>query len=129
GRYRLDLAASETDRLRRVRQRQGGYILDAARQLHSTAQSLSVSNIGFEGIAHASAALTRIQALLPRKPEATPSERIPGGAEHLPDPLVIVERAIRELGRLTRPRDGRRAAEVAAEVIEAADVVLAEVLS
>jgi hypothetical protein len=129
GQYRLDLAASETERLRRVRQRQGGYILDAAVQLHSTAQSLSISNIDLEGIAHASAALTRIQALLPRKPEATPSERIPGGAENLPDPLVIVERAIRELGRLTRPRDGRRAAEVATEVIEAADVVLAEVLS
>ena len=129
GRYRLDLAASETDRLRRVRQRQGGYILDAAVQLHSTAQSLSISNIDLEGIAHASAALTRIQSFLPRKPEATPSERIPGGAENLPDPLVIVERAIRELRLVTRPRDVRRAADVATEVVEAGDVVLGEVLS
>ena len=129
GRYRLDVAAAETERLRRVRQRQGGYRLDAAVQLHSAAQSLSVSTIDLEGIAHASGALTRIQALLPRKPEASPSERVPGGAENLPDPLVIVDRATRALGRITRPRDGRRAAEVAAEVLEAGDIVLAEVLS
>jgi hypothetical protein len=128
-RYRLDIAAAESERLRRVRQRQGGYTLDAAVQLHSTAQSLSVSSIDLEGVARASAALTRIQALLPRKPEASPSDRVPGGAEKLPDPSVVVDRAIRELGRITRPRDGRRAAEVAAEVLEAADIVLAEVLS
>jgi hypothetical protein len=129
GRYRLDLAAAEAERLRRVRQRQGGYILDAAVQLHSTAQSLSASSIDLEGVARASAALTRTQALLPLKPETSPSDRVPGGAEKLADPHVTVDRAIRELGRITRPRDGRRAAEVAAEVLEAADVVLAEVLS
>jgi hypothetical protein len=129
GRYRLDLGAAEAERLRRVRQRQGGYILDAAIQLHSTAQSLSVSAIDLEGIGNASAALTRTQTLLPRKPEPSPSDRVPGGAERLPDPHVTVDRAIRELGRITRPRDERRAAEIAAEVLEAADVVLAEVLS
>jgi hypothetical protein len=128
-RYRLDLAAAEAERLRRVRQRQGGYILDAAVQLHSTARSLSVSSIDQDGVAQASAALTRIQLLLPRKPETTPSDRVPSGAEKLTDPRVTIERAIRELGRMTRPREGRRAAEVAADVIEAADVVLAEVLS
>jgi hypothetical protein len=127
--YRLDLAAAEAERLRRVRQRQGGYILDAAVQLHSTAQSLRVSSIDLEGVAHASAALTRILALLPQKPETTPSDRVPGGAENLPDPHVTIERAIRDLGRITRPRDSRRVAEVAAEVLEAADIVLAEVLS
>jgi len=128
-RYRLDLAAAEAERLRRVRTRQGGYPLDAAVQLHSTARSLSVSGIDLEGIAHASAALTRTQALLPQKEEVSPSDRVPGGAESLPDPHVVIGRAIRELGRITRPRDARRAGEVAAEVLEAADVVLAEVLS
>ena len=127
--YRLDLAAAEAERLRRVRTRQGGYILDAAVQLHSTARSLSVSSIDLEGITHASAALTRTLPLLPQKEEVSPSDRVPGGAENLPDPHVVVTRAIRELGRINRPRDARRAGELAAEVLDAADIVLAEVLS
>jgi hypothetical protein len=129
GRYRLDLAAAETERIRRVRLRQGGYSLDAAVQLHSTARSLGISAVDLEGIVRASAALTRIRQLLPRKGEVSPSERVPGGAEGLPDPYVIVERSIRELARIKDPRDARRAGEVAADLLEAADIVLAEVFS
>jgi hypothetical protein len=129
GSYRFDPAAAEFERLRRVRERQGGYTLDTAVQLHSTARSLSVSSIDLEGVARGSAALARLQKQLPRKEEASPSERVPGGAEGLQDPHVIVERAIRDLTRITRPRDARRAAAVAADVLEAADIVLGEVLS
>jgi hypothetical protein len=129
GRYRFDLAAAESERLRRIRQRQGGYPLDAAVQLHSTARSLNASTLDLDDIARLSAALARIQRLLPRKDEVSPSERVPGGAEGLPDPHVIVERAIRELARITRPRDTQRSREVAVELLEAADIVIAEVLS
>jgi hypothetical protein len=129
GRYRFDLAAAESERLRRVRQRQGGYSLDAAVQLHSTARSLSASTLDLDDITRLSAALARIQQQLPRKGEVSPSERIPGGAEGLPDPHVIVERAIRELARITRPRDTPRANEVAVELLEAGDIVIGEVLS
>ncbi len=55
---------------------------------------------------------------------------MPGGAESLPDPHVIVERAIRELGADHPP--ARYAAEPArwrSKLLEAADIVLAEVLS
>jgi hypothetical protein len=129
GRYRFDLAAAESDRLRRVRRRQGGYSLDVAVHLHSTARSLSASTLDLEDIARLSAALARIQQQLPRKSEVSPSERIPGGAEGLPDPHVIVERAIRELARITRPRDTSRANDVAVELLEACDIVIGEVLS
>jgi hypothetical protein len=129
GRYRFDLAAAESERLRRARQRQGGYSLDAAVQLHSTARSLNASSLDLDDISRLSAALGRIQRLLPRKGEVSPSERVPGGAEGLPDPHVIVERAIRELARITRPRDTQRSVEVAVELLEAADIVIAEVLS
>ena len=54
---------------------------------------------------------------------------MPGGAENLPDPHVIVERSIRELERITRPRDTRQAGEVAVDLLDAADIVLGEVLS
>jgi hypothetical protein len=129
GRYRFDPSAAESERLRRVRERQGGYTLDTAVQLHSTARSLSVSSIDLDGVARGSAALARLQKQLPPKEEASPSERVPGGAEGLQDPHAIVERAIRDLARITRPRDARRAGEVAADVLEAADIVLGEVLS
>ena len=129
GRYRFDLAAAESERLRRVRQRQGGYSLDAAVQLHSTARSLSASTLDLDDISRLSAALERIQRLLPRKGEVSPSERVPGGAEGLRDPHVMVERAILALARITRPRDTPRAGEVAVELLEAADIVIAEVLS
>jgi hypothetical protein len=129
GRYRLDLAAAESERLRRVRQRQGGYSLDAAVQLHSAARSLSASTVELDDIARLSAALTRLLQQLPRKGEVSPSERVPGGAEKLSDPHVIVDGAIRELARIKNPRDSRRAADVAVELLEAADIVVAEVLS
>ncbi len=129
GRYRVDVAAAESDRIQRIRQKQGGYVLDAAVQLHSTARSLSVSSLVLEDVTRASAALGRIQQLLPRKEQASPSDRVPGGAENLPDPHVIVERSIRELERITRPRDTRQAGEVAVDLLEAADIVLGEVLS
>jgi hypothetical protein len=129
GRYRLDIAAAEFDRIQRVRQKQGGYVLDAAVMLHSTARSLSVSTLELEDVSQAAATLARLRRMLPRRLEPSPSDRVPGGAENLPDPHVIVERSIRELERITRPRDARRAAEVAADLLEASDIVLAEVLS
>jgi hypothetical protein len=93
------------------------------------ARSLSASTTDLDDVARLSAALTRILQELPRKGEVSPSERVPGGAEGLSDPHVIVDRAIRELTRIKNPRDARRAAEVAVELLEAADIVVAEVLS
>ena len=72
GRYRVDVAAAESDRIQRIRQKQGGYVLDAAVQLHSTARSLSVSSLVLEDVTRASAALSRIQLLLPRKDAGEP---------------------------------------------------------
>jgi hypothetical protein len=129
GRYRFDLAAAEAERLRRVRQRQGGYTLDAAVQLHQAAQSLGAPSIDLEGVRRGVGALARLQPLLPRRVPVTASDIVPGGAESLPDPREVVERAIRELERVTRPRDVRRANEVADDLLDAVDVVLGEVLS
>ncbi len=129
GRYRFDPATAEIDRLRRVRRRQDGYPLDAAVQLYSTARSLSVASIDLDGIKRSSAALERLQRLLPRKAPVSPSDFVPGGAEGLEDPREVVDRGLRELGRISRPQDARRAGEIASDLVEAADVVLAEVLS
>jgi hypothetical protein len=127
--YHFDLAAAEAERLRRVRRRQDGYTLDAALQLYSTARSLSAASIDVEGIARGAAAVERLQKLLPRKPPAMPSDLVPGGTENLPDPADVLERAHRELTRLARLREVERAGAVAAELAQAVDVVLAEVLS
>ena len=85
--------------------------------------------LDLEGIAHASAALTRTQALLPQKEEASPSDRVPGGAESLPDPHVVIDRAIRELGAHHPPAGCAARRRGGGRVLDAADVVLAEVLS
>ena len=129
GQYRFDLAAAELDRLQRVRRRQGGYSLDAALQLFSTARSLSSATIDLAGIKRGVAAVERLQKLLPQKRPASPSEVVPGGAGDLRDPFDILNQAHQDLSRLSRPRDVDRAGDVAASLLEAVDIVLGEVLS
>jgi hypothetical protein len=129
GRYRLDLAAAEERRLRRVRERQAGYSLDAALQLESIALLLRGEALDLEGVKSAAAALERTQTMLPAAEPVSASEFVPGGATDVGRPREIADRALRDLSRITRPRDTRRAVEISADLLEAADVVLGEVLS
>jgi hypothetical protein len=129
GKYRFDLAAAEVERLRRARRRQGGYSLDAALQLFSTARSLSAATIDLDGVKRGAAAVERLQKLLPRKPPVAPSEVVPGGASGLRDPYDLLEQAREDLSRLSRPRDAERAGDAARLLLEAVDIVMGEVLS
>jgi hypothetical protein len=129
GRYRFDPPDAELERLKQIRERQDGYSLDAAMGLLSAARSLGAASIDLDGIKRGIVALERLAAQLPPKAPPSPSDLVPGGAGSLPDPRAVVDEALRELGRVSRPQDVRRANEISDSLLEAADIVLAEVMS
>jgi hypothetical protein len=107
--YRFDLVTPEVQRLRRARERQGGYSIDAAMSLHAIAQRLAVKPIASNDI---HAAITRLKELT----------TLPGNARE------TVDSAIEDLAKMPAPPVVSQVAGVAGTLVELVDVALGEAL-
>jgi hypothetical protein len=127
-RYRLDLAGSEEQRLRRVREKQGSFSVDLALDLQDVSSKLTAAPLAPSDIRAAGVALKVLAPLFAAR-EASggsdPSSIGPGG---LRGAREIIGRAMEDLDRITSFPDGQRAARVAASLAGLVDDVLADAL-
>jgi hypothetical protein len=126
--YRVDLVAAEESRLRMIRARQGGYSLDQALQIETIARGVAPQSVDLAQLKSVSTALQELHQALPPRPARSESDFTPGGAGDVRDPHEILTDVIQKLARITRPRDLQRTAEIAGDLVSAADIVLSEVL-
>jgi hypothetical protein len=126
--YLLDLPAAEKRRLRLVRERQGGYTLDAALALESIARDLARPSLDTAGVAAAVQTLKDLQPALTDKVPRRRGDLVPGGASELPEAAGVVARALSALEQIRRPSEVARAVRVASDLAGVTDVVLGDVL-
>jgi hypothetical protein len=127
-RYRLDLAGSEEQRLRRVREKQEGLPVDLALDLQDLSRKLTAVPLALSDI---SAANRTLKGLAPafgaRHPSGAADPSSPG-LEGLRNAREVVDRAIEDLTRITAPADVQRSTRVAASLAGLVDDVLADAL-
>jgi len=125
--YRLDLPTSEARRLRAVRQEQRPYSVETALALEEIARSLGAGDLDLPGIHAASDSL---RALLPAlSPSGTAALVKPEGVDSLPDAAAIVDRVLRDLSKITKPSDAKKATPLAEPLSDLSGVVLGRALS
>src|SRR5439155_3252715 len=124
-RYRLDLAAAEMRRLRRIREKQGGASLDLAHGIGQVARAVAREKVDLRQTADT---LKALSAELPPKTKPDPATAPPGvGTPRTA--RETIERAGRDLARSGTAADVSRRAPIGASLLELADRVAAEALS
>jgi hypothetical protein len=120
--YRLDLGAAALDRLRRVRERQGGNALATALSLARIATALGDRSLTVTGVTDLTASLREVNGVLVEPVNEGRPER---QAWTLRPTMTW---ALGELGRISQPGRLSKAADVGERLLLLSDLVLAEVL-
>ncbi len=121
-RYRLDVHGTAVERLAEVRRKQGGNRLDAVLTLLTLADRLRAPALQVTGVAETRDALaSAVTSLREPRPWA-------GAGDGVPSLEAITRDGLRDLGRIRRPADLRRAREVGVRLTRVADYLLGEVL-
>lgn len=124
-RYRLDLTASEHNRLRRVREKQRAPAIDVPLQLAEAARVLRADTVSTEDLQDAAAQFAAIAADLPQRTREEEADKVPPGVA-VPPPLhEVLKKAIDDLTRAARAREPRRGARIAETIVDLADDLLA----
>jgi len=126
-RYRVDVAAAELRRLRRIREKQAGFSLDVALEIHTAAATLGRDTLAAGDVRALRNALNRLVGELPPRNRVDPTTLPPGVGEPK-DPRQIVERATNDLAKASNTNDRSRRAAIARALMEVADRVVAEAL-
>jgi len=127
--YRLDLGASERQRLQKVREKQEGAPLDAAIELGVAARALAVDTIALDDAQAIVERLTALAAEIPRRVGRDASDTTPAGLTQAPNASEAFKKVLEELTRHVRGKDLKRAARMAESLNELADTLLSQVLA
>ena len=128
GQYRVDLPYAEQQRLRAVRDKQGGYTVDVALAVEQLARRLSANGLDDEDLAAVQRALADLVATQGATLQMESPDALPPGVSAARRGRDVVDRVSTELAQAARARDLRRAARQAATLFELADVALGESL-
>ncbi|OLC50415.1 MAG: hypothetical protein AUH43_05135 [Acidobacteria bacterium 13_1_40CM_65_14] len=126
--YRLDLGFAERRRLERVRQKQQGLPIDVPLEIAAIARRLTGDAVSTADVDAAAALLTTLVSDLPRRSRVDTTAGPPAGVGVSPELQEVLRKALEELTRASRNRDAKRAARVAAPLVDAADGLLARAL-
>jgi hypothetical protein len=127
-RYRLDLAGSEEQRLRRVREKQESLSVDLALDLQNVSSKLAAVPLALNDIRAAGVALKGLAPSFAARDASDGSDPSSIGLGGLRNAREIVGRAIEDLERPTSPPDVQKPARVAASLAGVVDSVLADAL-
>ena len=119
--YTLDDAAATRD-LSAVRKKQGGNTLDALLAAYAPALTIAGALPTVDQIKTLTNELNAAARTL------TPPRAWPEAPHDVPDGKKIVDRVVRELGRITKPQDASKAAREVAPMIDLLDYLLGETL-
>jgi hypothetical protein len=124
-RYVLDLAASERQRLQRVREKQAAPAIDLPLQLAEIARLLKSDKVTADDITDSATQLSAMLADLPEKSREEQADDLPVGVG-LPPPLhETLKRAAADLAKEARGRDLKRVARIAEPIADLGDDLLA----
>ncbi|HKT78576.1 MAG TPA: hypothetical protein VJP86_00045, partial [Vicinamibacterales bacterium] len=124
--YRLDLAMAESRRLHELRQKLRGVPLDASLDLEAAAQQLQDRSLDLDRLSAAVATVKKVQQSLG---DARFADTKAGDGLELPSPPAVLDRAVQELSRITRPQDVRDAADVGKSLLRLSGQLLGETLA
>jgi hypothetical protein len=127
-RYRLDLAGSEEQRLRRVREKQESPSVDLALDLQDVSSKLAAVPLALTDIRAAGAALTGLAPSFAAKDASDGSDTSSIGLGGLRTAREIIGRALEDLGQMTSTPDVQKSARVAASLAGLVDEMLADAL-
>jgi hypothetical protein len=126
-RYRLDLAGSEEQRLRRVREKQESLPVDLALSLQDVSSKLTDGRLALNEVSDAAIVLKSLAPAFAHRHDDAPDMSLPG-LESLRGAREIIDRAIEDLGRMTARVDVQQSVRVAASISDLVDEVLADAL-
>lgn len=125
--YRLDFAAAELERLRLVREKQGGYTVDLALALLDVARPL-VRRQDADGLREASVTLTTLLLEFARELGRSAPDIMAAGVRRPADARRVMAMAASELTTAAARADAATARRVAGQLTDLADLVLGEAL-
>jgi len=121
--YRVDVGAAALARLTQVRQKQGGYAVDAVlaycREVYRLPQTLTAP----AGVPAREAALVAVT-----RPFGNPVSTVAGSEAPTPNWRELLENAAKELRKIKKPKDLAKVERIAAPLCRAGDWLLAKVL-
>ncbi len=120
--YRLDLAGSERQRLRRIREKQQAVRIDVPLEVLAIARRLVTDP------ARAADTIDRLTALVddvPQRLREDETENVPPGAGVPPAPHDALKRSIEEIAKAGRAKETKRIARTAEALIDLSDEMLA----
>jgi hypothetical protein len=123
--YRLDLAAAERNRLRRVREKQLAPALDLSMQLSDALRLLLSDKVTLDDLQDVATQFSAIAADLPQRSREEEADSVPAGVAPPPAHRDVLRRAADELTKAARSRDLKRAPHVAGPLVDIADDLLA----
>jgi hypothetical protein len=123
--YRLDLAASERQRMERVREKQHAPRLDLPLQMAEAARQLIAEKASAEDLLDAAAQFEALAVDLPQRSREEEVDSVPAGVPPPSSPHDALRRASDELTRAAKNRDLRRGPKLAESIVELADDLLA----
>ena len=126
--YRLDLGASERQRLQRVREKQEGAVLDVGIELGVAARALANDKLSLDDAQTIVERLAALAADIPRRVGHDVGDTTPPGVAAAPNASEVVKKAVEELTRNLRARDLKRVARTAESLNGLADELLAQTL-
>jgi hypothetical protein len=126
--YRLDLGASERQRLQRVREKQESAVLDVGIELAVAARALGNDKMSLDDAQAIAERLSALAADIPRRVGRDVGEATPPGVSAPPNASEAVKRAVDELTRQVKAKDLKRAARVGETFNGLADELLAQTL-
>ncbi|HEY7289423.1 MAG TPA: hypothetical protein VH583_06260 [Vicinamibacterales bacterium] len=126
--YRLNLAASERNRLRRVREKQGGApVIDLPMQLADAARTLVTGQPTADDLQDIAGQFTALSTDIPQLSREEEADNLPFGVAPPPAHSELLRKAADDL-KATRSKDVKRAARIAEPIVEVADDLLARSL-
>ena len=125
--YKLDPASAEMRRLRRSREKQGGYSIELASRIEAIVRKVS-EHPALDGIHEAVAALKALEPELNGRMKTAEPGSLPPAVGAPKNARETVDRAIRDLARIDKSKDAAKAAAVAPSLFEVVDIVAAEAL-
>jgi hypothetical protein len=121
--YDVSIATSERRRIEAIREKQGGNSLDAVLAFSRELAAFDKPAFTVERVRPAAASLKSRAATL------TPAKAWPGlNGDDAPNINRLVDRAVRDLSKIKKPKDATRATRIATPLIAAADYLLGETL-
>jgi hypothetical protein len=123
--YRLDFAASERNRLQRVREKQHAPAIDLPLQMADVAHVVAGDKASLEDMHDAVTQLTAIAADLPPRSREEEADNVPAGVAVGVNAHEVVKKAIDELAKAARSKELKRAVRIADPIAELADDLLA----